>query len=75
MAQGIKPEQRLWRTDLRLGRSIYALLSNDPDEPSEQDPLIGVMESTSLAEDVVNTHNAVLQRYGNKYPERIQPPK
>lgn len=66
-----KPERSLWRTDFRLGRNIYALLSNDPESPSTQDPLVGVMESTALAEDVVRTHNAVLQRYGYKYPERI----
>jgi hypothetical protein len=62
---------RYWRTDLRLGRNIYALLSNDPEAPSTLDPHIGTMESTALAEDVVNTHNGVLERYGRKYPERI----
>jgi hypothetical protein len=62
---------RFWRTDLRLGRNIYALLSNDPDAPSTLDPLIGVMETSALAEDVVATHNGVLERYGRKYPERI----
>ena len=46
-------ELRYWRTDLQLGRSIYVLLSNDPDVPSPKDPLIGVMESSALAEDVV----------------------
>jgi hypothetical protein len=62
---------RFWRTDLRVGRSVYVLLSNDPDEPSEMDPLLGVMESSSLAEDVVNSHNGLLHRYGRKYYERI----
>lgn len=64
-------EQRFWRTDLRVGRNIYVLLSNDPEEPSDMDPLIGVMEKTALAEDVVNAHNGLLERYGRKYPERI----
>lgn len=64
---------RFWRTDLRVGRSIYVLLSNDPDVPSESDPLLGVMESSALAEDVVNSHNGLLTRYGRKYPERIAP--
>ncbi len=66
-------ELRYWRTDLRLGRNIYALLSNDHDAPSDKDPLIGVMESTALAEDVVNSHNGLLARYGRRYPERITP--
>lgn len=64
-------EQRYWRTDLRLGRNIYALLSNDTELPSDIDPVIGVMETTSLAEDVVHAHNGLLERYGRKYPERI----
>lgn len=64
---------RQWRTDLRVGRSIYVLLSNDPDQPSEMDPLLGVMESSAVAEDVVNSHNGLLARYGRKYPERIAP--
>lgn len=65
------PQERFWRTDLRLGRNVYALVSNDPGVPSESDPLIGVMETTSMAEDVVNSHNGLLERYGRKYPERI----
>jgi hypothetical protein len=72
MAVNIKNvEHRFWRTDLRLGRNIYALLSNDTETPSDSDPLIGVMESTALAEDVVNAHNGLLERYGRRYSERI----
>lgn len=66
------PEQYYWRTDFDLGRTVYALISNDPDAPSIHDPMIGVMESTALAEDVVNTHNGALQRYGRKYPQRLK---
>lgn len=67
------PEQYYWRTDLNnLGRTIYAIISNDPDNPSSHDPMIGVMESSSLADDVVNTHNGALQRYGRKYPQRLK---
>ena len=68
-------DARLWRTDLKTGRSLYVLLSNDPDIPSEMDPLLGVMESSALAEDVVNSHNGLLQRYGRRYAERIVPEK
>lgn len=61
------PENRLWRTDLRRGRGIYALLSNDVTKPSEYDPLIGVMEASELAENVVDTHNRALTRFGRRY--------
>jgi hypothetical protein len=66
-------DSRLWRTDLKTGRNIYVLISNDPDNPSEMDPLLGVMESSALAEDVVHSHNGLLHRYGRRYAERIAP--
>lgn len=61
------PEMRLWRTDARRGRGIYALVSNDIEKPGEFDPLVGVMESMELAEIVVDTHNRALQKYGRHY--------
>lgn len=64
-------EERFWRTDPRLGRNIYGLVSNDPNSSSNSDPLIGVMESTTLAEIVVNTHNDLLEKYGRRYPEYL----
>ena len=67
MAPLNNPEERLWRTDFRLGRSVYALLSNDVKKPSSQDPLIGVMETSELAELVVDTHNKVLLKFGRHY--------
>lgn len=67
MAPLRNPGDRLWRTDLKLGRSIYALLSNDVERWSPRDPLVGVMESSELAETVVDTHNSVLQKYGRHY--------
>jgi hypothetical protein len=68
-------DMRLWRTDLKTGRNIYVLLSNDPDSPSDADPIIGVMESSALAEDVVSSHNGLLHRYGRRYADRILPEK
>lgn len=65
-------EHRFWRTDERMGRTIYALLSNDVVHPSENDPMIGVMETSELAEDVVNTHNTLLQLYGRRYPQVLE---
>jgi len=61
------PENRLWRTDVKRGRGIYALISNDVSKPSEFDPLIGTMESSALADRVVEVHNAVLNTYGKTH--------
>lgn len=61
------PEQRLWRTDFKRGRNVYAMLSNDVTKPSPQDPLVGVMETSDLAENVVDTHNRVLMKFGRRY--------
>jgi hypothetical protein len=67
------PSDRLWRTDARLGRSIYALLSNDVTKPSQQDPLVGVMESSDLAQNVVDTHNNALTKFGRHYVRVLAP--
>lgn len=71
MAPLNNPGERLWRTDFRLGRSIYALLSNDHSKISPQDPLIGVMETSELAQIVVDTHNNALKKYGRHYLRRL----
>lgn len=67
MAPLKNPGDRLWRTDLRLGRNIYVLLSNDINRTSPQDPLVGVMETSELAENVVDTHNRAITKYGRHY--------
>lgn len=67
------PEEFFWRTDLQLGNSIHALLSNDPKKSSPNDPLLGTMETSTIAEDVVNSHNGLLKLYGRHYPDRIAP--
>lgn len=67
MAVITNPSERLWRTDFKLGRSIYALLSNDETKPSKNDPLIGTMETSDLAENVVETHNLALKKFGRHY--------
>lgn len=67
MAPLSNPEERLWRTDIRKGRGIYALLSNDPAKHSEHDPLIGVMETSELADLVVDTHNRAITKFGRHY--------
>lgn len=67
MAPLNNPGERLWRTDYRLGRNIYALLSNDIDKPSSHDPMIGTMETSELAEIVVDTHNKVVLKFGRHF--------
>lgn len=66
------PGSRLWRTDYKIGRNIYVLLSNDVTKPAQQDPLIGAMETTELAEIVVDTHNRVVQKYGRHYLKALR---
>jgi len=66
MSGHIPPEMRMWRTDER-GRAIYALISNDPRRPSDDDPMLGAMESSIVAQDVISTHNGALARYGRRY--------
>lgn len=62
------PAHRYWRTDAKASsRQIYLCLSNDPTKPSDDDPLLGVLESSSLAQEVVNTHNDALAKYGRRY--------
>ena len=61
------PGERVWRTDFRVGRNIYALLSNNVEKPSTKDPLIGTMETSELAEMVVDTHNKVIAKFGRHY--------
>jgi hypothetical protein len=65
------PSERLWRTDFKLGRNIYALLSNDETRPSNNDPLIGTMETSELAEIVVETHNLALKKFGRHYKRAL----
>ena len=65
------PEEWFWRTDLHLGRNIYVPLSNDVTKPSEDDPLIGTMESSELAEMVVDLHNLALERFGRHFRKAL----
>lgn len=44
-----------WRTGRRVGRTIYAQAGP---EASDDDPLIGVMDTPELAAEAVDAHNA-----------------
>jgi len=47
-----------WRTGRKVGRTIYAQMGP---QPSDFDPLIGVMDTRLLAEDAVAQHNQSLK--------------
>lgn len=68
------PQNRLWRTGTRAdnGAEIFALYHNDITKPTRSDPLIGVMETSSLAEIVVETHNLVVNKFGRHYLKALE---
>jgi hypothetical protein len=47
----------LWRTGRKVGRTIY---EQTGPEPSDDDPLIGVMDTRQLAAAAVDAHNFVV---------------
>jgi hypothetical protein len=65
---GLYPRQNFWRVGRKVGRTIYAQIGP---EPSDDDVLIGVMDTSALAEDAVQAHNAQLTPWGaNRVSER-----
>lgn len=48
----------VWRVGRKVGRTIYAQLGN---EPSDNDPLIGVLDTAELADEAVRSHNLAIQ--------------
>lgn len=51
--------RRPWRTGRKVYRTIYVQLG---DEPSNEDPLIGLMDTPKLAQEAVEAHNERLQK-------------
>ena len=47
-----------WRTGRKVGRTIYVQLGTTP---SDNDPLIGMMDTAELAEAAVKNHNESLE--------------
>jgi hypothetical protein len=47
-----------WRTGRKVGRTIYAQVGH---EPSDDDTLIGVMDTRELADEATRAHNLTLQ--------------
>lgn len=64
-----KPQDTVWRTGTGLenGNEIYAMIYNDVTKPTRNDQLIGSMDSSELAEFVVDAHNRLLRKYGRHY--------
>lgn len=52
----------MWRTGGKVGRTIYTMVGPGP---SMEDILIGMMDSTDLAEEVVRAHNIYLAHTEN----------
>jgi len=46
-----------WRVGRKLGRTIYAMVGA---EASDQDHLIGMMDDSEIAHEVVSAHNLAL---------------
>ena len=45
----------MWRTGRKVGRTIYAMVG---EQPSDDDILIGMMDSIEIADRLVHDHNA-----------------
>lgn len=50
--------ERRWRLGRKLGRTIYAIMGGAADD----DVLLGIMETTEIAQRVVDLHNADIER-------------
>lgn len=67
------PKNRLWRVGSGdSSNEIYALVYNDVTKPTRDDVLIGTMETSAIAEDVVDIHNLVLRKFGRHYPRVLR---
>lgn len=52
------PLKLRWRVGRKLGRTVYAMLS---ETPSEDDLLLGVFDEESVAQHIVDIHNESLE--------------
>ena len=64
--------ERYWRTDKYRGYNIYSLISNNPLKPSVHDPVIGTMQTAEAAEDIVEAHNLLVEKFGRRYITALQ---
>lgn len=54
----MNPLKLRWRVGSKLGRTIYAMLGENP---SADDLLLGVMDEEYIAQHVVTIHNEMLE--------------
>lgn len=54
---GLYPLQNPWRVGRKVGRTIYAQIRT---EPSDDDVLIGVMDTPAIARAAVEGHNRLM---------------
>lgn len=59
-----------WRVGHKLGRTVYAMVG---ETASDDDELLGMMDTPELAALVVNAHNALHQIVGSAYGETTYP--
>jgi len=55
---GLSLLNRPWRVGRKVGRTLYAQLG---DQPSDSDPLIGLMDTATLAREAATAHNIKLR--------------
>lgn len=65
-----KAEHSRWRVGHKLGRTVYAMAG---DVASDDDELLGMMDTPELAALVVNSHNALHQLVSSAYGETTYP--
>jgi hypothetical protein len=46
-----------WRVGRKVGRTIYAIVSDDVNKPSDDDVLIGCLDTRECAAEAVRAHN------------------
>lgn len=63
MKRLLSAEKLPWRTGRKVGRTIYAVVD---EEPSDHDLPIGMMDTKVLANDAVRCHNADLITRGRR---------
>lgn len=71
-----KPNPQKWRVGRKVGRTIYR---QEGDQPSDSDPLIGMMDTRELAEEVVDAvnrledANALIRSFAALYGDPVAP--
>lgn len=65
----VKYEALMWRQGRKVGRTLYAMVGV---VPTDEDPLIGVMDSRALAEAAVRGHNLLMAKKLRDRVDRVE---